>query len=111
MEELENKEITIDTLLLEQNNDPIISELRNWITNKEIPPYKYTEMNNDLKHFKQRFPNLIILDNQLIAIEQFDPDPPHTKTNKIILPLTLLLAVFKNAHVHPLHCYIEIFIL
>ena len=98
MENFANTEITLELLLREQQNDPIISEITKWIIAKTVPPYKYTDLNKDLKHFKNKFNDLLINTNNLTMIRIEADEEPHEITTRIILPQQLLLAVFKKAH-------------
>ena len=97
-------ELNVNTIFLEQINDPVLSVVRQWIKtgNKRTPKSPELQHSKGLMRYFQEFDRLTIEEQgNLLCYNEPTADPADANL-RICLPLSLFLACFRMGHYNDL---------
>ena len=94
-------DITDQLLLTEQEKDKVLSQVRQWVKNKELPNNISLLPNTALKSYAKRFDELQIHEtSQLLCKFDYNESDNSFETGsyKVCIPLSLMIPIFYKAH-------------
>ncbi len=94
-------DITPEIILMEQEKDIVLKEVRKWVIDKKLPDKKYIRVHPVLRHFSRIFDAIHIHEEtKILCYLEPDDEPNNNVTGryKVIVPLSLIIPVFNNAH-------------